>query len=121
MMAWLALTVAVFANVVANISFKLAVTKAPIGLFEYRIFSFVAQPWTWIGSGAAIVLLLSYLVAIRDLGLGASYAIVTSLALVMVRISAAYVFQERLNLASILGMTLVVLGIAVLVVNEMAT
>src|SRR5580693_1930731 len=93
---WVALCVAVLANVVTNISLKLA-AKATSSASSAQLFgSFLRQPWIWIGLCAGIVLLGSYIFAIRYIGLGLSYAIVTSVTLVLVTISAAFVFQERL-------------------------
>jgi small multidrug resistance pump len=120
-MAWFALAVAVFANVVTNISFKLAVKNVSIGNDDHGIISFLTQPWTWIGICAAFVLLASYLLAIRDIGLGVSYAIVTSCALVLITITAAVVFQERLTFLVFLGLGLIVSGIIVLVSVEIAS
>lgn len=112
--AWLALSAAVLANVVTNISLKLAVKRSaadPSGHYAVRFF---IDPWTWVAICAGIILLGSYLVAIREIGLGFSYALVTSVALVLITISAAIAFKESLNLMTFAGMGLIILGIAVL-------
>jgi multidrug transporter EmrE-like cation transporter len=112
--AWIALAVAVFANVATNISLKLAMRslgQAPVDRLVVRL---IFQPWIWIGVGAGCVLLASYLLAIRDVGLGFSYAVVTSLTLVLVTVAAAWLFEERLSAMVISGVLLVVLGIAIL-------
>ena len=95
--AWLALSAAVLANVVTNISLKLAVRKSSIDPSGHFVVRFFIEPWTWVAVCAGIILLASYLVAIRDIGLGFSYALVTSVALVLITISAAIAFQERLS------------------------
>ena len=69
-------------------------------------------------SGCRGVLLGSCVVAIRQLGLGFCYATVTSLALVLLTIAAAVVFDERLTLSSVVGISLVLLGILVLTNGE---
>ena len=120
LMAWFALAIAVLANVVANVSLKLAVRTAFAESTEHPVIGILVQSWTWIGVCAAIILLGSYFVAIRDIGLGVSYAIVTSLALVLITIAAAFVFQQRLTLTIFVGMGLIALGIVVLVSAELA-
>lgn len=118
MLQWTALIIAVLANVLTNISLKLAVQKVSSASFENLPRSFLAQPWTWVAVGAGGILLGSYLVAIRQLGLGFCYATVTSLALVLLTITAAVVFDERLTLSSVVGISLVLLGILVLTYGE---
>ncbi len=76
------------------------------------------QTWTWIGLCAAGILLASYLLAIRDIGLGISYAVVTSAALVLVTISAAVAFHEPISSATIVGIGLIMMGIAVLACTQ---
>jgi multidrug transporter EmrE-like cation transporter len=114
LIAWLALSVAVVASVTANVSFKFALTKASANVSGHPIVSFLMQPSTWIGLCAAAVLLANYVLAIRDIGLGFSYAIVTSLSLVLVTITSAIAFQERLNLTIFVGMGLIIFRIAIL-------
>jgi small multidrug resistance pump len=119
LIAWSALSIGVIANVIANISLKYAVRKTsdiPLGHFLVR---FLLESWTWIGLCAGVVLLACYLLAIRDLGLGLSYAILTSVALVLVTISAAIAFQERLSPMTFVGIGLIVVGIAVLTSVEL--
>ncbi len=119
-MAWVALSIAVLANVVANLSLKVAARGASGETASSRLFAFLAQPWTWVGIGAAILLLVCYLIAIREIGLGVAYASVTSVALVLITVSASFILGERLTLMTILGMALVILGIAILVRAEIA-
>lgn len=117
-MEWIALVVAVLANVLTNISLKLAAKNVAGASFENLPLSFLAQPWTWVGVGAGGILLASYVVAIRQLGLGYCYATVTSLALVLLTISAAVVLGERLTLTSVAGVSLVLLGVLCLTYGE---
>lgn len=115
---WPALTVAVLANVIANISFKLAVKRVFSDSSTHIGQSFVLNYWTWIGVFAGFVLLGSYLLAIRDIQLGFCYAVVTSFALVIITVVAHFVFQERMTLTTVIGTALVVAGIAVLASKE---
>lgn len=114
-MGWIALCVAILANVLANVSLKLALEKAGHAAGGVSILTFLQQPWAWAGVFAAAVLLASYLVAIRYVGLGVSYATVTSVALVLITVLASMVFGETLTLASIAGVTLIVAGVALVV------
>ena len=70
------------------------------------------------GAGGILLLAGSYLVAIRHLGLGFCYATVTSLALVLLTIAAAVVFDERPTLSSFVGISLVLLRILFLTYGE---
>ena len=117
-LAWFALALAVCSNVVANISLKLAVKKASETDAGSAVAGFLLQPWTWLGVCAAVVLLGSFLVAIRELGIGISYATVTSLALVLITLLAAMIFKEPLNLAVFVGIALIVSGIVVLMAAQ---
>lgn len=114
-MGWIALCIAILANVLANVSLKLAVENAGRVTGGVSVFTFLQQPWAWVGVFAAAVLLASYLVAIRHVGLGVSYATVTSVALVLVTVLASIVFGETLTLVSIAGVTLIVAGVALVV------
>jgi multidrug transporter EmrE-like cation transporter len=115
---WIALIVAVLANVLTNISLKLAAKNVASGSLGNLPASFLAQPWTWVGVAAGGILLASYVVAIRQLGLGYCYATVTSLALVLLTIAAAVVLGERLTLTSVVGVSLVLLGVLCLTYGE---
>lgn len=120
MTAWIALIVAVLANVLTNVSLKLAVKNVSDASPEQLLTSFLTQSWTWIGMFSGGVLLGSYLVAIRSLGLGFSYATVTSLALVLITTTATFVLDERPTPATFLGIALVLLGIVVLTYVELS-
>ena len=112
--SWLALAIAVSASVVANISLKLATKNAPSDLSDHAVTNFLLQPWTWVGLLAGVVLLGSYVIAIREIGLAVSYATVTCFSLVLVVAFAAILFQERFDLTTIIGIVLVISGIIVL-------
>ena len=118
-MAWLALSIAVLANVIANVSLKLA-AKAAFALSPERpLIAFIQQRWTWVGLCAAFVLLVCYLLAIREIGLGVAYATVTSSALVLITVAASLLLHERLSAWDALGIGLVIAGVFVLVRAEL--
>lgn len=110
------------ANVAANVSLKFAVSRVIDVVDEPSanvLVRFLAPPSACLGLCAGFVLLASYLVAIRTLRLGFCYAIVTSAALVLITISGAFAFRERVNAMTFVGTGLIVLGIAALRSGEM--
>lgn len=120
-MPWIALAIAVLANVITNVSLKLAVKKVAVGPVEGRTVEFLLQPWTWVGLCAGLVLLGSYIVAIRSISLGVSYAVVTTFSLVFITIAASYVLQERITPWVLLGIGLIIVGIFILVTVEVSS
>ena len=118
-MTWLALALAVFFNVLANVSFKLAMSHGR-SQAESAIWTALSNPWLWVGGVSCVLLLASYLYALRGVGLGTAYAVVTSLALVFVSASSAVLFQEQFTLVKAIGVLSVVVGIFLIVNSELA-
>jgi multidrug transporter EmrE-like cation transporter len=108
---WLALFVCVVANVTANISFKRFVDATEIEPSWRDLVNIVLQPWLWAGLVTAVVVLGSYLYAIKVVPLGAAYPIVTSLATVGIFLAGAMLFGEPLKPIRILGVLLVIGGV----------
>jgi multidrug transporter EmrE-like cation transporter len=118
--AWSALFLAAFANLGANLSLKFAAKQVQADSLGALVPRLIKQPWTWVGIVCACMLFGSYVLAIRDLGLGLSYAVVTSLTLVLVTVTAAIAFQERLGLTTFIGIGLIIVGLAILVTPELS-
>jgi small multidrug resistance pump len=116
----MALCLAVLANLGANLALKLATSRVPDQSVTNSVATLLKQPWTWIGIVCAFVLFVSYVLAIREIGLGLSYAVVTTLTLVLVTVTAAFAFQERLGLSTFVGIGLIILGLAILVQLELS-
>lgn len=111
MSAWFFVAVAVLANIACNIMLKKLMNnmtaQSPIG----SVMEAISSVWFWGGGIAGAVLLLSYLMALRTLDLSASYAIVTSLALIGITLSSIAFLNEQASIPKIAGVILVVIGI----------
>lgn len=118
-MAWLALILAVVFNVLANVSFKFAMIKSNAGLFEGGILKTMSNPWLWSGGISSILLLLFYLTALRGLGLGTSYATVTSSALVLITVVSSFIFNEQITLTRGLGVLFIIIGLILMINSEL--
>ena len=118
---WLALTIAIISNVTANVTLKYAMITGGEKLINGDIVGFLNQPWPWIGGLSCVVLLGSYLVAIKNIGLGTSYAMVTTLALVIITITAAFIFNERITGLKVVGITLILSGLFIIIKSEVST
>ncbi|MEW2915889.1 MULTISPECIES: DMT family transporter [Ruegeria] len=108
---WSALLFAVCANICTNVSFKLAVQQLS-GPFDIR--ALVVSPWAWAGLISGLLLLSSFIVAIRGLELSIAYPAVTGLAMVGILVVGYFLFSETLNLQKIVGIGLVIAGVFVL-------
>lgn len=108
---WSALLVAVCANVLTNVSFKLAVQQLA-GPVDIR--AFMVSPWAWAGLISGLLLLSSFIVAIRGLELSVAYPAVTGLAMVGILIVGYFLFSETLNWQKIVGVGFVVTGVIIL-------
>lgn len=115
---WVALLIAVAGNVTANLAFKYAMIKSGDHLTNGNIFEFLKQPWLWIGGLACIILIASYLLAIKQIGLSTSYATVTTLALVLLTVFSAYLFGDKINIYKAIGIFLIVAGIITMMYSE---
>jgi len=117
---WLALTIAVIFNAIANISFKYAMTTGGQFLEDGDIFGFLKQPWPWIGGAASAILLGSYLLAIRNISLSTSYAVTTTLSLVLISIASMYLFGDKINAFKATGIILAIIGIIMIANSEIS-
>lgn len=115
---WIALALAVISNVTANVTLKYAMIYGGEKLANGDIIGFLKQPWPWIGGIACMVLLSSYLLAIRQIGLSTSYAVVTTLALVILAVFSAFLFGDKITFYKIIGMLFIVIGIVIMVSTE---
>ena len=69
------------------------------------------NPWAWLGGAGSLLLLGSYLYAIRSMPLGVAYPIATSLGTVAVALAGVLIFSESLRPSNIIGIALVVTGV----------
>ena len=119
-MTWLALGLAVLFNVLANISLKLATAVMSESASPLTIRAALENVWLWIGGVSCVLLLLSYLYALRGIGLGTTYAAVTSLALILVTVLSSKIFGEPLTASKGIGIVAVIAGIVLIMSNEVS-
>lgn len=112
--AWLAIGIAVLANVVANITLKVAMTSAGEKAGVTAFSSALSTGTFWLGVLSAGVLLLSYLYAIKSIPVGTAYVVTTSLAMVGIAFAENRFFGTAITAPKLFGILLVIAGIAVI-------
>ena len=115
---WSLLTCAVASNVLANIAFKITMSSIEGELGPSNFATAVTKGWFWVAVFASAILLCSYLLSLRHIGLAASYAVVTSSALVAISIASLFLFNETITVARAIGIVAVVLGLFLIVREE---
>lgn len=108
---WVALSVAVLANITANTALKIAVGSITQGSFRDKLLHFFAQGSFWLGCASALLLLVSYLIAIRGVPLSSAYPIVTTLALVGLILVDKFLFGSAISSTKIIGIGLIMVGV----------
>lgn len=112
--AWIAIAIAVCANIVANVSLKLAMNST-VGLTGSSIIVKALTSWTfWLGGGAAAVLLLAFLFALRTLPGSVAYAATTACAIVGLTLVEAIFVGQSLTSAKLAGAVLIAIGIVLI-------
>ncbi len=114
MSSWLFLILAVVANVAANFLFKTAMSAFPQDVTAAALLRFAFNGYLWLGAICCVVLLGSYLMALRQVELAVSYAFVISLSLVGISLLSPFVLNEPLRLQTLAGAALVIVGILVI-------
>lgn len=109
-MALILLSLSVLANITANILFKRAMAQTPGGFDLGTLQTVIFNPSFWLGGFSAGMVLVFYLLALRQNGLAGSYAFATSFSLVGITIASAVFFKEPLSIQSVAGAALVVAG-----------
>ena len=108
---WLALLVAIAANIGANTALKHAMNSVSLGSGTEAAFQMLQNMSFWIGLLLAAVLLLSYLIAIRQMPISVAYLAVTSLAMIGLVAVDSIFFGLRLTATHGVGVGLVVAGL----------
>jgi multidrug transporter EmrE-like cation transporter len=116
-MGWILLAVAVAANIASNFLFKTAMASFPETVDAASLFKFAFNPYLWLGGTACVVLLASYLLALREIDLMTSYAFVISLSLVGITVLSPLLLGTTLPLGRIAGVALVISGILLLTLS----
>jgi multidrug transporter EmrE-like cation transporter len=115
MSSWLYLSLAVVTNVSANFFFKTAMAAFPQETTLHSLLRFAFNPHLWMGALCCVVLLGSYLMALRQIELAIAYAFVISLSLVGISLLSPLILSEPLRLQALLGTALVIAGILLIV------
>ncbi|WOI53735.1 DMT family transporter [Parvularcula sp. LCG005] len=111
MNAWILVGIAVIANISTNVSLKKFAASLPDRAAGESMLPALLSPWLWIGGLCGMILLGSYMLAIRTLDLSVSYAVVTSAALVGITLASMLFLDEALTFVKVVGVALVIVGI----------
>ena len=101
-------------NAIANIAFKKAVTNVESSEVGTGLLRLLSDPWTWLGLISAVLLLGSYLYALRGIELSVAYPAVTGLAMLGVALGGAIFLGESLTFQKILAICLIICGVYLL-------
>lgn len=111
MSAWAFIAAAVLANVATNVMLKKLMAGAAAAGGIPLLIELLTSWWFWGAAMSGIILVGSYLLAIRTLDLSVSYSIVTASALIGISIASALLLDESLSLAKLAGIALIIAGI----------
>ena len=112
----IAVIVAITANVASNILFKAAMQRAS-GEGFLQVALSVARTWQiWLGLTLAGVLVVSYLIAIRNLPLGPTYAQVTGMTIALLTLWGYVMGGQSLDVIKLLGTALIIAGFLLVVI-----
>lgn len=115
MIGYLALGLAIVANVVANISLKRAMQDLEVDGLRSVVTGLVGSGAFWLGICCLAVLLSSYLFAIRLIPLGIAYAGVTSLTIALLTVWGMLYGGEQVGTLRLFGIIAVILGFVCIV------
>ena len=110
--SWIALVLAVAANIGANVAWKSAVASLSPHAGESSTLQLLRNGYLWVGLALAAVLLVSYLVAIREIPISVAYLAVSALAMVGLVVVDSTFFGLKLGVHNLLGIGLVIVGLA---------
>lgn len=114
---WVALVVAVFANIMSNVALKIGVHSVDMKGDKHTFLSIIENPWLWGGVILAGVLLVSYVYALKGIALSVAYPSVTALSIVGISIISHWFLGERFGLGKGVGLLLVAAGVYLLCQN----
>ena len=108
---WIALLVAVAANIGANVAFKDFVETSDFGWSSSAILKAVLHPSLWIGVALGVTLLVSYLAALRGLPISVAYTAATTLSIAGITSLGVLVYGEPFGLKMATGIVAVTVGV----------
>jgi multidrug transporter EmrE-like cation transporter len=98
-----ALVLAIAANIGANAAWKSAVSSLSPRASESSLVQLLRNGYLWIGVALVAVLLVSYLVAIRQIPISVAYVAVSALAMVGLVVVDSTFFGLKLGVHNLLG------------------
>jgi multidrug transporter EmrE-like cation transporter len=116
---WLFLICAVVSNIIANVAFKLTMISLQGENGPGLVVAALSRAWFWVAISASVILLVTYLLALRQLGLAVSYAVVTSSAIVGISIASSVIFGEGVTPVRALGIAAIIGGLFLIVRDEL--
>lgn len=111
------LLVAVVANLVTNFSLKAAMRGLDTSSVSSVITGLLNSPWAWLGGFGGMLLLGSFMAAIRVLPLSIAYPALTALAIVVMAFIEWRFQNVDLSLWKLVGLGLIISGIALVTAN----
>jgi multidrug transporter EmrE-like cation transporter len=108
---WIALLLAVAANVGANIAFKSFVQNTDLKPDWSSFATAVAQPAIWIGLGLGGSLLGAYLYALKGIPLSVAYTAATTLSIAGVTCAGVLIYGENFSPRVGVGIATVIAGV----------
>ena len=115
-LSFMALILAIIANVVSNLLLKKAMVTAKGDTVRETVFGVLTSVWAWAGFLCLAVLLVSYLTAIRTLPLGPSYATVTAMTIAMLTAWGMLSGTEPLTVIKLVGIGAIIIGFILITV-----
>jgi multidrug transporter EmrE-like cation transporter len=117
---WIALMIAVVANIGANIAFKTFVDGFQGQLSFGTIGAALGSPWLWLGILSGVLIVAGFLYALQGIPLATAYIAATCLSIVGVAILGMTLFGEAVSLQGWVGIAVVLVGISLLVGSQNA-
>lgn len=114
-LGFLALGLAILANVIANIALKQAMQSLEVDGLRSVVLGLLGSGAFWLGICSLAVLLSSYLFAIRLIPLGIAYAGVTSLTIALLTLWGMLYGAEQVGMLRLIGIAAVILGFVCIV------
>jgi multidrug transporter EmrE-like cation transporter len=108
---WIALFLAVAANVGANIAFKYFVQTTEPKLAWSSVAAAVTQPTLWIGLSLGVGLLGAYLYALRGIPISIAYTTATTLSIVGITSAGVLLYGEAFGHRMGIGIATVMIGV----------
>lgn len=108
---WIALLLAVGANVGANIAFKHFVQTSDVRANLPSLLAAAAQPTLWIGLTLGVGLLGAYLYALKGIPISIAYTAATTLSIAGVTCAGVLLYGEDFGPRMLIGIATVVVGV----------